>query len=810
MSEPSYQFLYHESATLKSRLIIPSPKRDFGLHLQTELYPSPALPAYAISTCLNLAQELTQSPHQSLTSVLSSSSEVPPFILSDWPAGELLSEVVTLSRQQGWGELPLPVAATILTELARGLSHLHALGFTHGDIRPTHVRVLYPSQTGAPVESGVHLGGVIEGNVFQLSPLGAAYGRGPAADVRAVAALFLDLITGQLDSDWRSSEATHPLILQRAQQLPPALSEWAHAVLNPQGVITHGGALLNSLTSLWQAVGQAPFDSGGISRWLSRIAPQRMAGWQQATRGDESTLRALFPQLGPAVAVKGLEDTPSSLQNAPSPIATTPSKPLTRAEKKAQAQAHRPQHTEEVEVDPPPEGFFPALDWKLDRFERKLSDKISPQRPAELKLRVALLWKDRVTSERMLSLREPITIGATSGTTLAFPEAFGGSDPHTLFNPSGEGLLVHAPQGAQGWVQSDPSATKQRWEQLADTSMTSMSIGGRGLFVQGELGLYFSLEYVDAKPALSLKLPIPRGNALLLWSFGVAFLAHVMLIVLSFSSKSYTFLERGKITQSRFMEVLVEVQKNIDEEKEEELEELEEETTPTDEVVPDKDFTPQPAEEPELQEKVRERAQERFGKGKAAVDALTKFLSGEDQSSDRLSLGDASAALGQTTGDGSLSSAFGDLGGDISLGGGGGPMNTSGGRAAGRRAGKLKAKGGKRRVRGKVSVKALKSRVRVSGSLSKAEVDKVIGKHWSKISRCYENGLRKSPNLSGKLTISWKVMSSGKTAQVKQVLSSLGSPQVSQCIMKIIKKLRFPKPKGGAVKIKYPFVFKQG
>jgi outer membrane biosynthesis protein TonB len=767
--------------------------------------------------------------------VLSSSAESPPLILSDWPAGELLSEVVTLSRQQGWGELPLPVAATILTEVARGLSHLHALGFTHGDIRPTHVRVLYPSQAGSPVESGVHLGGVIEGNVFQLSPLGAAYGRGPVADVRAVVALFLDLITGQLSSDWRSNEATHPLILQRAQQLPPALSEWAHAVLSPQGTITHGGALLNSLTPLWRAVGQAPFDSGGISRWLGRIAPQRMAGWLQATQGDESALRALLPQLGPAVLVS-VEDTSASLQSAPhtaSPNATAPSpiaptapspiaptapssiaptaqKPLTRAEKKAQAKARRPQHPEEVEADPPPEGFFPALDWKIDRFERRLSDKISPQRPAELKLRVALLWKDRVTSERMISLREPITIGATTGVTLPFPEAFGGSDPHTLFNPSGEGLLVHAPQGAQGWVQSGPSTAKQRWEQLADASMTSMSIGGRGLFVQGELGLYFSLEYVDPKPALSLKLPIPRGNALLLWSFGVAFLAHVMLIVLSFSAKSYTFLERGKITQSRFMEVLVEVQKSIDEKKEEELEELEEETTPTDEVVPDKDFTPRPPEEPELQEKVRERAQERFGKGKAAVDALTKFLSGEDQSSDRLSLGDASAALGQTTGDGSLSSAFGDLGGDISLGGGGGPMNTSGGRAAGRRAGKLKAKGGKRRVRGKVSVKALKSRVRVSGSLSKAEVDKVIGKHWSKISRCYERGLRKSPNLSGKLTVSWKVTSSGKTAQVKQVLSSLGSPQVSQCIMKIIKKLRFPKPKGGAVKIKYPFVFKQG
>ena len=213
---------------------------------------------------------------------------------------------------------------------------------------------------------------------------------------------------------------------------------------------------------------------------------------------------------------------------------------------------------------------------------------------------------------------------------------------------------------------------------------------------------------------------------------------------------------------------------------------------------------------PRVRQEVREIAQKRFGKGKAAVNALADFLSGKaDSTEGKLALGDVSAALGTSADSGlSLGSAFGEAGGQLTLGGGGGSLNTSGGLKGSRQIGKLKAKRVKRKI---ARVKTLKSRTRVSGgNLSKEKVIAVIRKNLRKINACYERQLIKSPNLSGNLTISWVIKPSGKVSGVKQVLSSINNAALKSCVLKIFKKLRFPKPKGGQVKVKYPLLFQQG
>ena len=137
-----------------------------------------------------------------------------------------------------------------------------------------------------------------------------------------------------------------------------------------------------------------------------------------------------------------------------------------------------------------------------------------------------------------------------------------------------------------------------------------------------------------------------------------------------------------------------------------------------------------------------------------------------------------------------------------------GPLNTSGGLAGAQRAGSLKAKRVSRKVKGRV--KALRSRVRVrGGSLSKAQIFKVISQHQAKISACYERQLMRDPNLSGKLTVSWKINAQGRVEGVKQILSSISNAAMKKCVFGVIEKMRFPQPKGGKVKVKYPFVFQQ-
>jgi TonB family protein len=328
----------------------------------------------------------------------------------------------------------------------------------------------------------------------------------------------------------------------------------------------------------------------------------------------------------------------------------------------------------------------------------------------------------------------------------------------------------------------------------------------------GKLAVFVELLYVTPHYR-RFTLPIPNINPLSFISISIAALAHLSLLVSAYAFKDFTIRPPGTMPVSRFVEVMIEEQP--DKEIEEPEEELEEEAeAPSEEAVePSNDaptLPPPPDDAPAPREEARRVAQERFGKGEAAVKALASFLSGETKGSG-LSLGDASAALGSGSGALALGSAFGDAGGDISLGGGGGGagLDTSTGLGGAKRAGQLKAKRRTRKVRGRV--KTLKSTMRARGSngLSKEQVLKAIRKSQVRIAACYERQLLKSPNISGMLTLSWEITPQGKVKSAREVTSSLGSPALTSCVMKVIKRARFPSSKG-KTKVKYPFVFQQG
>jgi len=138
--------------------------------------------------------------------------------------------------------------------------------------------------------------------------------------------------------------------------------------------------------------------------------------------------------------------------------------------------------------------------------------------------------------------------------------------------------------------------------------------------------------------------------------------------------------------------------------------------------------------------------------------------------------------------------------------GGGGDIGTLGGKEATGNLARLKGKksGG---VRGKVtSVKAL---AKVQGSLSRGEVLKVLNKHQHKIQRCYERALLAKPSLAGRLTYTWSIKTSGRVGSVQNTGNTLGDTKVSKCIAGVIKKMKFPRPKGGSVSVTFPWIFKR-
>jgi hypothetical protein len=105
-------------------------------------------------------------------------------------------------------------------------------------------------------------------------------------------------------------------------------------------------------------------------------------------------------------------------------------------------------------------------------------------------------------------------------------------------------------------------------------------------------------------------------------------------------------------------------------------------------------------------------------------------------------------------------------------------------------------------------VSSVKALAKVVGSLDKEQVIRTINEHQHQIQACYERALIGSPGLSGKVTFEWTVDPAGKVSKAFEKSSTMGSPKVSECILAIIRKMRFPKPEGGSVVISFPFMFR--
>ena len=98
----------------------------------------------------------------------------------------------------------------------------------------------------------------------------------------------------------------------------------------------------------------------------------------------------------------------------------------------------------------------------------------------------------------------------------------------------------------------------------------------------------------------------------------------------------------------------------------------------------------------------------------------------------------------------------------------------------------------------------------IMGALNKCTIDSYVRKSVGKIRECYETGLAKNPKLSGgRVVINFIISASGDVSSAKVQRTTLGNAEVEKCIAEQIKKIKFPKPKGGGIVIvNYPFKFK--
>ena len=95
-----------------------------------------------------------------------------------------------------------------------------------------------------------------------------------------------------------------------------------------------------------------------------------------------------------------------------------------------------------------------------------------------------------------------------------------------------------------------------------------------------------------------------------------------------------------------------------------------------------------------------------------------------------------------------------------------------------------------------------------AGFCAKRNITEVVRRRAGAIRACYEDRLQVKPNMSGKVTVRWRIELDGKVGSANVLKSSLGDAKVESCVLRTIRRMRFQKPEGGVCIIQWPFVFR--
>src|SRR5688572_26920238 len=96
-----------------------------------------------------------------------------------------------------------------------------------------------------------------------------------------------------------------------------------------------------------------------------------------------------------------------------------------------------------------------------------------------------------------------------------------------------------------------------------------------------------------------------------------------------------------------------------------------------------------------------------------------------------------------------------------------------------------------------------------SGGLTAQAIDRVIKASAGIFRACYQKELNRTPNIGGKLVVRFTIASDGSVSKAAIVSSTVGSKVVDQCVLRNIRRLRFPAP-GAVSHVNYPFLFAPG
>jgi hypothetical protein len=95
----------------------------------------------------------------------------------------------------------------------------------------------------------------------------------------------------------------------------------------------------------------------------------------------------------------------------------------------------------------------------------------------------------------------------------------------------------------------------------------------------------------------------------------------------------------------------------------------------------------------------------------------------------------------------------------------------------------------------------------VNGRLPPEVIQRIVRQNNGRFRLCYENGLRKNPDLKGRVVVKFVIDRSGAVSTVQDGGSDLPDQGVVSCVVRSFGNLTFPQPEGGIVTVVYPIIF---
>jgi TonB family protein len=443
---------------------------------------------------------------------------------------------------------------------------------------------------------------------------------------------------------------------------------------------------------------------------------------------------------------------------------------------------------------------------------------IAEQAGQLLRLRVAMVWSQALQAEQMLDEPRAVVLGYGDEALFPLPEAEAARGDLTLLTPIEGGYTLHLPQGARGavWL----SGERREVRDLLDRS-PNLTLGRSdyGVVSLGAASYFF--QQVELAPKVARGLSSLDGDAVI--SLGLSTFIHACVLVLMLLAQQEFPLESTLEVKpeliTRFMV-----------------------TPPTEEPPPapskskKADSGPKksddgggkraPKDEGKFGRKDTQKSEHEIaGEPREAIAAkvrgmgLLGALAGGDTLKDALQDNHVGALLS------GLGSARTDLGAGhggkglrgVGAGGGGdGPGSLMGGGALGTglgagkgggRAGNGAGGAGGGGGRGEAKVTVTPGTPQVNGFLSAEQINRVVRANQAALRYCYEAEVQRQRGLRGKVVIEWRVDRAGAVPTARVSSSTMHNAGVEGCLLRQVKKWRFPKPDGGEVTVMYPFLF---